>query len=71
MKTLVKLPEPNTQSEYPKLMIMPDVVIVLFFEHGKGLIIKSFSNYTEYTYNDKFLMADFIDFDGEITLKNN
>lgn len=71
MKTLIKLPEPNAQNEYPKLMIFPEVMIVLFLEYGKGVIVKSFTDYREYSYHSDFVMADFIDFDGEVTLKNN
>lgn len=71
MKTLVTLPEPKKTAEYPKLMHMPDVMIVLFLEHKKGLILKCNCLSDLYTMPNDFVMADFIDFDGEITLKND
>lgn len=69
MKTKIKYKENETK--FPKLMISPNNLIVLFTEPEIGTVVfcqHGFHNIG--TYEENWLMQNFKDFDGIVELSN-
>jgi hypothetical protein len=71
MSVKVTLKEEVVKSiNYPKLMVDEEDLIVLFDEYQEGFVVRAKSGYNLCYYSNSWDMSDFVDYNGEITLKN-
>jgi hypothetical protein len=55
---------------FPKLMKHTSGIIVLFQQSGKGVVVAETPAYPLGSYSDNWVMTNFSDFQGEVTLSN-